>query len=588
MEVNVAAEVEDLLALLDGHRRCKSNDTWVQDGAKDDNVAITFCWLHAWARNAHVTGLAVLEDFCYRRNILKVLSAITRRPWWNRTWTIQEIGLAQKSDVVLGGLGAPWGMLTAAAANIVTHRLNCCTAAFAEFAVGEVDVILEFCRKVLDIENTRRLCKSESSPQPSVTGHTVPPTIPISQDLWLLWFTRPREAFDARDKIFGLRGVMKSWSAGLPIEPDYSKPAQNVFRDLTTALIDQTKGYDVLIGNLGKSAYPELPQWLRNLDSLSIDMPEFTSSGQDQHPNEHPELVQLKRLAEYSPSYVDQVPSWVPDFAAPASTFERERVDRASLYSASSASVAPPPRILAGIALEVHTLPVDRIKHVGPVMIVAREASFNPILKQWVNLMICDAAERGYDLKSLGDRDYLNGGNMICAWQRTICMDSIPTTDAQVGQTTRYRRPDDYADALTHQRWAEGILDADDYDAIFGLRTGLNAKIPAPPGDSETALFGASVKSATFLRCFFITERGYFGLGPSQARVGDEVKVFLGGRVPFLVRAIGAASVPAVLSAQADACFSLVGDCFLQGIMDGERPLQAVRRGEECQACYLI
>src|SRR4051794_30493130 len=58
-------------------------------------------------------------------------------------------------------------------------------------------------------------------------------------------------------------------------------------------------------------------------------------------------------------------------------------------------------------------------------------------------------------------------------------------------------------------------------------------------------------------RKFFFTEKGYIGLGPGGAQPGDIVSIFLGGRVPFLIRKnIGEG-------------FRFVGESYVHGIMDG-------------------
>jgi hypothetical protein len=584
LDHDVTKEVDRLMNILNGHGQCVANDTWVRDGANDDNAAIMFGFLHMMARDAHPADILWLQDFCYLRNILKVLSAMLRRTWWDRTWTVQEIGLAPTADVVFGSLVVPWDILTAAAANIIKHRSSCCVTTFSEMEVCEIDVLEEFCRKVLDIEGIRRLCHGEGLlSKLDTTTHPNPATQPIQPTLRLLWYTRPRRAWDARDKIFGLLGVIKAWGDMPPVEPDYAAAIHTVFRQLTLTLIARTKGYDILIGNLGSHAYPKLPKWLINATNFP-DIPLLSNPSLDQHPNEHPELVQLKSLATYKPVYINDLPSWVPDFAAPAANFERERVERSSLFCASSASIAPEPKLLNDFALEVHTLPVDSIKSVGPVMLVARATSLNPTLKQWLYLVLKDAVERGYDMSSFWDRDYLNGGNILCAWQRTICMDSIPTVAHTIpGKSTQYRRSED-ADGVIYARWASSLLHAKDDGGHFEL--GPPEEKPGA-ADEEVALFGAAVKSATFLRRFFITEQGYFGLGPSSTCPGDEVKVFLGGRVPFVIRPAapknGLLPLPCTGSV-----YTLVGDCFLQGIMDGERAVKASFSSEESRQCILI
>jgi hypothetical protein len=58
-------------------------------------------------------------------------------------------------------------------------------------------------------------------------------------------------------------------------------------------------------------------------------------------------------------------------------------------------------------------------------------------------------------------------------------------------------------------------------------------------------------------RRFFITINGYIGLAPPEALVGDVVCIFLGARVPFILRSRGE-------------YFMLVGECYTQGVMLGE------------------
>ena len=58
-------------------------------------------------------------------------------------------------------------------------------------------------------------------------------------------------------------------------------------------------------------------------------------------------------------------------------------------------------------------------------------------------------------------------------------------------------------------------------------------------------------------RRFFTTLGGYMGIGPPGMRSGDLVCVFLGGNIPWIIRQDGHE-------------YSLVGECYVHGIMDGE------------------
>lgn len=57
-------------------------------------------------------------------------------------------------------------------------------------------------------------------------------------------------------------------------------------------------------------------------------------------------------------------------------------------------------------------------------------------------------------------------------------------------------------------------------------------------------------------------------------RVGDKVAVFVGAKMPFLLR-------------ENDGCFMLLGQCFVEGHSDGE-PAAMGRRGEVCVEDIMI
>lgn len=65
-------------------------------------------------------------------------------------------------------------------------------------------------------------------------------------------------------------------------------------------------------------------------------------------------------------------------------------------------------------------------------------------------------------------------------------------------------------------------------------------------------------------RQLYITERGYMGLCRPSVKEGDEVHIISGGPAPFILRPAedrSAGDVP---------CYTLMGDCYHHGIMDGE------------------
>ncbi|OTA67748.1 HET-domain-containing protein [Hypoxylon sp. EC38] len=64
----------------------------------------------------------------------------------------------------------------------------------------------------------------------------------------------------------------------------------------------------------------------------------------------------------------------------------------------------------------------------------------------------------------------------------------------------------------------------------------------------------------------FITQRGLLGRSPSSVEINDKVCIFLGAKVPFLLR-------------QEDQCFKLAGETYIRGIMKGAA--MAAMKGQE-------
>ncbi|EKG14333.1 Heterokaryon incompatibility [Macrophomina phaseolina MS6] len=85
-------------------------------------------------------------------------------------------------------------------------------------------------------------------------------------------------------------------------------------------------------------------------------------------------------------------------------------------------------------------------------------------------------------------------------------------------------------------------------------------------GDWEQGLENAEV--TLHFRCFFISQKGFCGLGPDVTQPGDNIVVFFGGQVPFILR-------PQNESEE----YSLCGECYVDGMMYGEA-IEMLEEGE--------
>ena len=120
----------------------------------------------------------------------------------------------------------------------------------------------------------------------------------------------------------------------------------------------------------------------------------------------------------------------------------------------------------------------------------------------------------------------------------------------------------------------------DEYSSIFALlfdsATGRSPSFPDQPSDSRRQRLTlenlkvrtpartyrdmqVAMKSASKNRRLGVTEKGYLGLYPRGANIGDQVCVFIGACVPFVIRKLGGGNE-----------YQLVGECYVHDIMDGE------------------
>jgi hypothetical protein len=124
------------------------------------------------------------------------------------------------------------------------------------------------------------------------------------------------------------------------------------------------------------------------------------------------------------------------------------------------------------------------------------------------------------------NRPYVAGGTIMNAFWRTICGDVCGNPPKRASESYR----------LLHDLWW--------YDAL-----------------KETIHVAVAGKK------FFISDEGYFGLCPVLAEEDDLICVLPGGKVPFIVRPVE----KSVRDKEGeDLVGTLVGDCYVHGLMDGE------------------
>ncbi len=263
-------------------------------------------------------------------------------PWWQRIWVVQEVVMPSDIIVICGTVSAPWQMFARAASRCLTHLSHCCNVYMQEFPRDIINVLKDFCHRVLDIDNLR------SSRRHGTTAITADDTTLASQEnrsnrtqrtslITLLRRFRDRKATDPRDKVYALLSLVET-SPGRPgLTPDYSLSDSEVY--IRAAL---------------QSIYESA-----SLSVLSIDA---------------------------TRKFRQDLPTWVPDWEAPGDFSHNERIEMMQLYDSCADHRVDTSNVrLLDRSLVVEGQSVDTITAVGHTMLSETLALFRETIDNWLS-----------------------------------------------------------------------------------------------------------------------------------------------------------------------------------------------------------
>lgn len=158
-------------------------------------------------------------------------------------------------------------------------------------------------------------------------------------------------------------------------------------------------------------------------------------------------------------------------------------------------------------------------------------------------------------LSSSNKRHYLDP---IEAFARTLFMNDLYTGSTFTGLPQILEPIQSYTAAIKRIR-----------DQVLSAGTAITAM----EDEVDTCIFQMTV--ACRYRKFSVTEKGYIGLVPGNAEVGDKIFIPLGSTVPFVIRE----------GEGEQGTFELLGDAYIHGIMDGEEMEKENVRVDEILLC---
>jgi hypothetical protein len=328
---------------------------------------------------------------------------------------------------------------------------------------------------------------------------------------------------------------------------DVDLPILELLQNASSCLATNPK--DMIYSLVGLATDIEASNHLNNEDKLVVDYSEETSVEQvyidfaKLHIHTHKENpLEIITFSRPNPERRRSLPSWVPDWsnlrdtacyslATPSvGSKQRAEIIRPYFYHVSGTK-SQTPEVTPDNGLRVKGIRFDTVSQVGEPYEGAPGEDISLVIEQWETLALGERRQRSTDSYPCSDQP------LWTALDRTLVAD-IAVDGSRLGL------PEGYLFLRMALQYMSGVE---------RLRFGISGAA------GQTAL--SDRRRAAQLRCvrrrFFITSKGFFGLGPKNMEKGDVVFVLYGCNVPVVLRRNGQ-------------FWAFVGEAFVAGIMDGE------------------
>jgi hypothetical protein len=447
------------------------------------------------------------------RNLFDLL----QNPYWRRAWVVQEIAVATKIHIYLGGIVFNWDYFAEIIASLQRTRVGSLFVfTTIEDASANIVAAIEGRDQILHIAELRMDLR-----QSRLEGRSL-------QLGSLLYSTYNCLATDPRDRVFSLLGMSDMEEVGA-IVPNYKQDISSIFVSTSRYVItNESNPFRSLhlagIGNRRCTA--NLPSWVVdwNAGLVSRTFWKDFDSFPYQASNGHCGIVQNDEASE-----TISVTGFQFDEIKNCAALAREWISKSSAVSKSSAA--------------------------------SQGKLFYRILVE-----SCDLA----DVQS--PEPYKTGQSRFEAFWRCCVGDRnhtqlIRPADLRIGESfyasLMFGRASSYADLPSEE--AVGALEA--WRNLYPerqWRSNEEAERNMDEEDAKTRLFNGAISYGLRWRMFANTKGGYYAVVPPLAEVGDIICLIDGAQTPFVLRR------------DADR-LQLVGECYVHGIMDGEIARDGVR-----------
>ncbi|OTA77992.1 hypothetical protein M434DRAFT_402304 [Hypoxylon sp. CO27-5] len=463
----------------------------------------------------------------------KILGAFFNQPYFHRVWIVQEAVLAREAKVLVGPWELDWKPFAEAVHILDAGNLR---NPFT-LQLRVTGVVSEESSSGVDIPAALYLCQIQRLP-----GR--------KEGLFpLLNKSRTRKATKEVDHVFAVLGLAGDIANATELSQelvavDYKKPVAQVFRDATWFIILSHATLRPLAAAefLEERPIPDCPSWVpvwsEPRRTSAIDYESFHADASRKMSIQKVENANELKVSGFSLDYIMSVTSGLVDEKLSVRT-EDELVEWHY----------PPREEEIDFVKSAWSLITDfhRSILIGSSSLVAtsQDATTQPYLPTY----------------------YDSDEGVFEAFVRTL---SVQTSEASPDD-----RGDENKDMIdSAEAWFQQSVGWSSHPASLVTKIWHTIRDKWYPGAGM--LFQASLLRACVGRKFFVTKRGFIGIGPASLKADDLVVVILGVPVPFLVRKTESQN------------YILIGECYVDGIMDGELVQTKQRAGDEAEIFTLI
>ncbi|KAH7336283.1 heterokaryon incompatibility protein-domain-containing protein [Rhexocercosporidium sp. MPI-PUGE-AT-0058] len=457
------------------------------------------------------------------------------RSWFERVWIVQEVRVSSSALALIGDYEIAWMIIYIASSWFATKNYKYLPSGSGIYA-GHIGIVgwpnRIGCHK-LNADSSFR--------------------VPLNQ---IIRKMRPSKATDPRDKIFGFLGLAAEaeGSEDSRLKPDYSKSLERTYRDASRFLIETERSLQIL------SAVCWVPDprsplvWTRS--SIKTEYGTETTS----------------KLEWGPPDESIVFPSWVPRWDCPNIAYPL--VGRSDHETFFHASADIPLGLLSSAdenALIVRGMEIDIVMQQSDIpssKLIGYESFQTTLDRAWV--------EMGSKATMYPEMDRLNIFHLTLTAGMTLNYKEAERDAGYQENVSAFRKK------MPSYRGGKRISQAEDHESaeLSGTQDEQNkdhldeTSMEIPDVDIINNLRGDPdvylrlVEEYCRHRRFFVTEKGYMGLGPQAMLPGDTISILFGGDTPYALR-------------KKEKCWQFVGECYVHGVMKGEAVRDLERRDDE-------